>query len=87
MSKLARVLALAAMLSAMNLAGLTAIANAHPADQPTRQATMRPPTEAQVGEYWREPRSPPHGRRPTTPPTDSRCPRSAPPPPPSRPPR
>ena len=54
MSKLARVLALAAMLSAMNLAGLTAIAQAHPADQPTRQATMRPPTETQVGEYWRE---------------------------------
>ena len=51
MSKLARILALAAMLAAMNL---TAIAQAHPADQPTRQATMRPPTETRVGEYWRE---------------------------------
>ena len=50
MSKLARILALAAVLAAMNL---TAIAQAHPADQPTRQATM-PPTETQVGEYWRE---------------------------------
>ena len=51
MSKLARILALAAMLAAMSL---TAIAQAHPADLPTRQATMRPPTETQVGEYWRE---------------------------------
>jgi hypothetical protein len=51
MSKLARILALAAVLAAMNL---TAIAQAHPADQPTRQATMRPPTETRVGEYRRE---------------------------------
>jgi hypothetical protein len=54
MSKLARALALAAMLAAMNLAGLTAIAQSHPADQPTRQATMRPPTGTQVGKYSRE---------------------------------
>ena len=35
MSKLARVLALAAMLAAMNLAGLTAVAHAYPADPAT----------------------------------------------------
>jgi hypothetical protein len=76
MSKLARVLALAAMLSAMHLVGLTAIAQAHPR-RPADQASDHAPAA----------RSPPHGRQPTTPPTDSRCPRSAPPPPPSRPPR
>jgi hypothetical protein len=35
MSKLARALALAAMLAAMNLAGMTAVAHAHPVDPAT----------------------------------------------------
>jgi hypothetical protein len=38
MSKLARALALAAMLTAMQLAGMTALAQAHTTDQPTGQA-------------------------------------------------
>ena len=38
MSKLARVLTLAAMLAAMHLAGLTAVAQAHPTDHPSSQA-------------------------------------------------
>jgi hypothetical protein len=38
MSKLGRALALVAMLAAMNLTGLTAVAQAHPTDQPSSQA-------------------------------------------------
>jgi hypothetical protein len=38
MSKLARALTLAAMLAATSLAGLTAVAQAHPTDQPSSQA-------------------------------------------------
>ena len=38
MSKLARALTLAAMLAAMHLAGLTAVAQAHPTDHPSSQA-------------------------------------------------
>ena len=38
MSKLARALALAAMVATMSLAGLTAAAQAHPTDHPTGQA-------------------------------------------------
>jgi hypothetical protein len=38
------------MVAAMNLAGMTAVAQAHATDQ---QATRRPPTEGQVGESWR----------------------------------
>jgi hypothetical protein len=38
MSKLARVLTLAALLAAMSLAGMTAIAQAHTTDQPSGQA-------------------------------------------------
>jgi CHASE1-domain containing sensor protein len=53
MSKLARALALAAMLAAMSLAGMTA-AQAQATDHPTRQDARRPPTESQVGEYWRD---------------------------------
>ncbi|HWD44474.1 MAG TPA: hypothetical protein VHM23_12340 [Actinomycetota bacterium] len=49
MSKLARVLVLGAMVAAMNLAGMTAIAQAQANDEPVRQ----PPTERQVGESWR----------------------------------
>jgi hypothetical protein len=47
MSKLARALALAAMLAATNLAGMTAVAHAHAIDQGT-QAARRPPTDRQV---------------------------------------
>jgi hypothetical protein len=50
MSKLARVLVLAAMLAAANLAGLTA---AHATDQPASTQDLRPPTERQVGESYR----------------------------------
>jgi hypothetical protein len=52
MSKLARVLMLGAMLAAMNLAGMTAVAQAQ-ADDEGRNA-RRPPTEGQVGETWRK---------------------------------
>jgi hypothetical protein len=47
MSKLARALALTAMLAAMHLAGLTAIAQAHTTDQPTVAETGRPVTSPQ----------------------------------------
>jgi hypothetical protein len=48
MSKLARTLVFAATLAAMNLAGMTAVAQAN--DQPAR----RPPTQGQVGESWHQ---------------------------------
>ena len=47
MSKLARALTLAAMLAAMNLAGMTALAQAHPTDQATAQQTRHPVTSPQ----------------------------------------
>ena len=50
MSKRARALILAAMVAAMNLAGLTAVAHAQTNDQPAR-----PPTQGQVGESWHQP--------------------------------
>jgi hypothetical protein len=67
MSKHTRALVLAAIVAAINLAGMTAIAQAQPPDaverfrrgerasqqQPTIADTRRPPTEAQVGESWR----------------------------------
>jgi hypothetical protein len=52
MSKLARALVLGAMLAAMNLAGMTAVAQAQPNDPDGKDA--RPPTEGQVGETWRK---------------------------------
>ena len=52
MSKLARVLMLGAMLAAMNLAGMTAVAQAQ-ADDEGKNA-RRPPSEGQVGETWRK---------------------------------
>jgi hypothetical protein len=53
MSKLARVLALGALLAATNLAAMTAIAHAQAADAFTaKQAARRPPTQTQVGESW-----------------------------------
>ena len=48
MSKFTRTLAVGATLAAISLAGMTA---AHA--QATDQATLRPPTERQVGESWR----------------------------------
>jgi hypothetical protein len=51
MSKLARTLVLGAMLAAMNLAGMTAVAQAQVDDE---GKDARPPTEGQVGETWRK---------------------------------
>jgi hypothetical protein len=52
MSKLARALVLGAMLAAMNLAGMTAVAQAQANDE--GKDARRPPTERQVGEAWRK---------------------------------
>ena len=54
MSKLARALTLVAMLAAMTVAGLTAVAQAHVADQAIRQDARRPPNEGKVGEHRRD---------------------------------
>ena len=53
MSKLARTLVLGAMLAAMNLAGMTAVAQAQANDDPDGKVARRPPSERQVGETWR----------------------------------
>lgn len=53
MSKLARTLVLGAMLAAMNLAGMTAVAQAQAND--AGKDARRPLTERQVGESWRQP--------------------------------
>jgi hypothetical protein len=53
MSKLARTLVLGAMLAAMNLAGMTAVAQAQANDE--GKDARRPPTERQVGESWHQP--------------------------------
>jgi Na+(H+)/acetate symporter ActP len=50
MSRFTRTLIIGATLTAMHLAGMTAVAQAQATDQ---QATPRPPTERQVGEAWR----------------------------------
>jgi hypothetical protein len=50
MSKLARTLILGVALAAMNLAGMTAVAQAQSNEEPAR----RPPTERQVGEPYRD---------------------------------
>jgi hypothetical protein len=52
MSKLARALVLGAMLAAMNLAGMTAVAQAQANDED--KDARRPPTQGQVGETWRK---------------------------------
>ena len=62
MSKLARALILGATLAAMNLAAMTTVAHAQATDEPAKDA-RRPPTEGQVGETWRQPRS--HPEEPT----------------------
>jgi hypothetical protein len=64
MSKLTRVLALAAMVAAMHVAGMATVAQSHPADRVTGQDARRPPTERHVGEAWRK--RPPATSRPTT---------------------
>ena len=54
MSKLARAFVLAATLAAMNLAGMTAVAQAQATDEPaSNQDARRPPTERQVGQPYR----------------------------------
>jgi hypothetical protein len=53
MSKLARTLVLGAMLAAMNLAGMTTVAQAQANDE--GKDARRSPTEGQVGESWRQP--------------------------------
>jgi hypothetical protein len=50
-SKLARALVLGPMLAAMNLAGMTAVAQAQANDE--GKDARRPPTERRVGESWR----------------------------------
>jgi hypothetical protein len=52
MSKLARALVLGAMLAAMNLAGMTAVAQAQANDE--GKDARQPPTQGQVGETWRK---------------------------------
>ena len=55
MSKLARTLILGVALSAMNLAGMTTLAQAQSTDQPTsNHNARRPPTQGQVGESWHQ---------------------------------
>ena len=76
MSTLVRALVLGAMLAAMNLAGLTAVASAQSSDEPTgNQDARRPPTQAQVGEAWRQPQVAPEeptvAGDPRRPPTES----------------
>jgi hypothetical protein len=54
MSKLTRALVLGATLVAMNLVGMTAVAQAQTNNEPaSKQDAQRPPTERQVGETWR----------------------------------
>jgi hypothetical protein len=58
-SKRTRAGIVAAMLAAMTLAGMTAVAHAQSNDKATsNQAARRPPTQAQVGEAWRQPQVP-----------------------------
>jgi hypothetical protein len=76
MSKLARALVLGVTLAAMNLAGLTAVASAQASYEPTsNQDARRPPTQAQVGEAWRQPQAAPAeptvAGDPRRPPTES----------------
>jgi hypothetical protein len=88
MSKRARALVLGAMLAAMNLAGMTAVAQAQANDEPTRtQDARQPPTERQVGESTVTARSHHSSRPPQTPFSGGCWLGSAPPSPTGRPPR
>ena len=62
MSKLARALVLGATVAAMNLAGLTAVAQAQATNE--GKDARQPPSERQVGETWRK--RPPVTSQPTT---------------------
>jgi hypothetical protein len=53
MSKRARALVVGAMLAAMNLVGMTALAQAQTSDEPASNQDGRPPTERQAGESYR----------------------------------
>jgi hypothetical protein len=54
MSKRTRALILAAMVAAMNLAGMTTVAQAQTSDEPaSNQDARQPPAERQVGEPYR----------------------------------
>jgi hypothetical protein len=53
MSKLTRTLIIGATLTAMHLAGMTAVAQAQANQDPDGKNARRPPTESQVGESWR----------------------------------
>jgi hypothetical protein len=52
-SRGARALAVGVTLAAMSLVGMTGVAHARPVDGPDDMAARRPPTEGQVGKYWR----------------------------------
>ena len=68
MSKLTRTLVIGATLAAMHLAGLTTAAHAYPLDPATgQQATLRPPTERQVGESYRHRQVAPESQTTTDP--------------------
>ena len=54
MSKLTRALILEATLAAMNLAGMTAVAQAQSNDDPDGKQARRQATESQVGQTWRK---------------------------------
>jgi hypothetical protein len=55
MPKLARALVLGVTLAAMNLAGMTTIAQAQSNEPTGKQDARRPPNQSQVGEAWRQP--------------------------------
>jgi hypothetical protein len=65
MSRLTRALVLGAMLAALNLAGMTAVAQAQANDE--GKDARRPPTERQVGETWRHRQVAPENQTTTDP--------------------
>jgi hypothetical protein len=65
MSKLTRALVLGAMLAAMNLAGMTAVAQAQATNE--GKDARRPPSERQVGESWRHHQVAPESQTATDP--------------------
>jgi hypothetical protein len=44
------------MVAALNLAAMTTVAHAQATDEPTGKQALRPPTQSQVGEAWRQPK-------------------------------
>jgi len=76
MSKLVRALVLGVTLAAINLAGLTAVAQGQSTDEATsNQDARRSPTQGQIGEAWRHPQLAPEEATvagdPRRPPTES----------------